>query len=217
MRNVTILSDKNSYLNSYKKMYEEKFKTIGVDVNFINDSNELPNNSIVFILSYFKILKKADLAKNIHNIVIHESDLPSGKGWSPASWSILEGKSQLTLTLFEAVEACDAGDIYFKDTIELRGDELADEWRKKIALKKLDMCVTFLSNLEFYKNNKISQSSTNIQPSFYPKRTKEDSKLDVDKSIREQFNLLRIVDNDLYPAFFELNGCRYILQISKDK
>jgi len=28
-------------------------------------------------------------------------------------------------------------------------------------------------------------------------------------------NLLRIVDNEKYPAFFELNGCKYKLKVEK--
>ena len=43
------------------------------------------------------------------------------------------------------------------------------------------------------------------------------NKLDIDKTIRDQFQLLRIVDNEKYPAYFELNGCKYILRINKCK
>ena len=52
--------------------------------------------------------------------------------------------------------------------------------------------------------------------SFYRKRTPEDSELDIDKTIREQFNLLRAVDNNRYPAFFKLNGQKYTLKIFRD-
>ena len=37
----------------------------------------------------------------------------------------------------------------------------------------------------------------------------------INKTIKEQFNLLRIVDNNYYPAFFEYNGYRYKIQINK--
>ena len=51
--------------------------------------------------------------------------------------------------------------------------------------------------------------------SYYPRRTIEDSELDVDKTIREQFNLLRVVDNDNYPAFIKMHDKKYILKIEK--
>ena len=45
---------------------------------------------------------------------------------------------------------------------------------------------------------------------FYPKRTPKESELDIDKSIISQFNLLRVVDNERYPAYFHINNKKYI-------
>jgi len=50
---------------------------------------------IVFILGYHKIIKKEYLKNNKYNIVVHESDLPKGKGWVPLFWQILEGKNEI--------------------------------------------------------------------------------------------------------------------------
>ena len=44
-----------------------------------------------------------DLSK--HSLVVHSSNLPQGKGWSPMTWQIIEGKNKITNTLFEAVSA----------------------------------------------------------------------------------------------------------------
>lgn len=35
------------------------------------------------------------------------------------------------------------------------------------------------------------------------------------KTIREQFNFLRVVDNERYPVYFELNGMQFVLKIEK--
>ena len=50
-------------------------------------------------------------------------------------------------------------------------------------------------------------------PSYYAKRTPKDSELNINKSIKDQINLLRTVDNDNYPAFFRYKGMKYILEI----
>ena len=52
---------------------------------------------------------------------------------------------------------------------------------------------------------------------FYRKRTPSDSCLDINKSINEQFNLLRVVDNERYPAFFKKNNIKYVVKIYKEK
>jgi len=48
-----------------------------------------------------------------------------------------------------------------------------------------------------------------------PKRTPQHSQLDPHRSIAEQFDLLRVVDNDRYPAFMDFRGARYVIKIEK--
>jgi methionyl-tRNA formyltransferase len=52
-------------------------------------------------------------------------------------------------------------------------------------------------------------------PTYYRRRTPEDSRLDPQRSIAEQFDLLRVVDPDRFPAFFDLCGHRYVVRIEK--
>jgi methionyl-tRNA formyltransferase len=54
------------------------------------------------------------------------------------------------------------------------------------------------------------------EESFYPRRGPKDSQLDPEKSIKDQFNLLRVVDNERYPAWFELAGQKYTIEIKKN-
>lgn len=167
---------------------------------------------IVFILSYHQIIPQEYLGAK-HNIVIHASALPHGKWWAPLFWQILEGKNEIPFTMFEAGTGVDDGDIYMQKILKLSGYELNAELRKKQADFTIEMCLEFLKNYEQYKNPK----KQNGDESFYKKRTSKDSQLNIDKTIKEQFNLLRIVDNDAYPAFFEMDGKRYILKIELDE
>ena len=50
---------------------------------------------------------------------------------------------------------------------------------------------------------------------FYPRRKQKDNELNINKSILEQFNLLRVVDNKRYPAHFYVDNQKYILKIYK--
>jgi len=73
-------------------------------------------------------------------------------------------------------------------------------------------CVRFIEEYPGIVSKGKDQSG---KSSFYKKRGPDDSELDPEKTIREQFNLLRIVDNKRYPAFFKLNGIRYRLTIER--
>lgn len=173
-------------------------------------SDEVKQGDVLFLLSCEQIFKPLHLNK--HNLVVHESDLPKGKGWSPLSWQILEGKNNIPITLFEAVEKVDAGNIYFQEVIQLKGDELFYEIKHLQGVYTQKLVLRFLDDYPNVKGIKQRGEST-----FYPKRTPKDSELDVNKTIEEQFDLLRVCDNDNYPAFFIKNGVKYKIKISKMK
>jgi methionyl-tRNA formyltransferase len=150
------------------------------------------------------------LARNKHNLVVHESDLPSGRGFAPMAWQILEGKKRIPVCLIEATDKVDAGDIWLRDVIMLDGSELCDEWRVAQGMKTVELCMRFVDEYERLKP--IRQEG---EPSWYARRRPADSRLDPDKTIREQFGLLKVSDNDRYPAYFEIDGTVYFVQVSK--
>ena len=206
--NVAILTSKNQWFIPYAETLNKKIDNSKL---FFHHSQIDSSFDILFILSYHQIIEEKYLQNNEHNIVIHASDLPYGKGWAPMFWQILEGKSEIPFTMFEASDGVDNGDIYMKSSLSLTGYELNDELREKQARHIIKMCLEFLKNYPKYKVP-IPQKD---DESFYAKRTAKDSELDIDKSLKEQFNLLRIVDNTDYPAFFELDGRKYIVKIEK--
>lgn len=171
-------------------------------------ASEVGNGDMLFLLGCTSIIPGKVLQKNTHNFVVHESDLPKGRGWSPVSWQILEGKHTIPIVLFEAAEEVDAGPIYLKEYFELDGTELLPEIKRKQGAKTVEMVVKLLE--QWPNVTPFPQQGT---PDYYPKRTREHDKLDVDKSLAENFDHLRIVDNEKYPAWFEYKGRKYIIKI----
>lgn len=204
---IAILTSANQWYVPYAKELKESLKS----KLFYNHLDIKESFDVLFILSYHKIIPEEILKKNRHNIVIHESDLPKGKGWAPLFWQILEGKNKIVFSMFEATKGIDSGNIYMKKVLKLNGYELNAEIRKKQASLIKEMCIEFIKNYEKYKNPTPQVG----EESFYPKRAPKDSELDINKTIKEQFNLLRIVDNKEYPAFFTIDGHKYILTIRK--
>ena len=205
---VAILTSLDQWFVPYAKKLQTKIDNAYLFFRHedIDDSFE-----VIFILSYHKIIQKEYLKKHKHNIVIHESALPKGKGWAPMFWQILEDENNVPFTMFEASSGVDDGNIYMQETLTLSGYELNEELREKQANFTSKMCLEFLNNYDRYKVPKKQIG----EESFYAKRTSKDSQLDVTKSIEEQFNLLRIVNNEEYPAFFEIDDHKYKLTIEK--
>jgi len=143
--------------------------------------------------------------------VVHASDLPQGKGWSPLTWQILEGINRIPIALFEADKKVDSGPIYAQRWLEFEGHELIDDLRDGLANATLELCRWFVDH---YPESAIQGREQVGEETFYARRRQENSEIDPNKTISEQFNLLRVVDNRRYPAFFEWKGRRFFLEIT---
>ena len=209
---ITIVSSPNSWINSYIPNFIKSINKNSYQVIWVNKAIDINNGDIAFYLSFERIVNKKVFKKNKNNIVVHESALPKGKGMSPVTWQILEGKDKIPITLFEMEEKLDSGNIYLQDTMNFNGTELINEIRAKQAEYTFKLCQKFLENYPDILHLGKMQSG---QESFYKRRTPENSELDINKTIAEQFNLLRTTDNNKYPAFFKYKGEVFFLKIYK--
>jgi methionyl-tRNA formyltransferase len=208
---ITILTDNpNSWIIPYVGDLKKELNKVH-NVTHIFNISDIVAGDIMLVLSCEKILKGEYLKLHKSNVVVHPSKVPLGKGWSPLAWQVLEGSNNIPVSLFEAVEAVDAGDVYIVDYIDLEGHELNEEIKHKQGLLTMKMVKKYID--EFDSMIGVPQSG---EETFYPRRRQKENELDVNKTIVEQFNLLRVVDNERYPAHFYLNGKKYILKIYKD-
>lgn len=209
---ITILTDENSWMEPYIRLLVQQWAGQRHQVVVQTCVSDAESADFCFGLSLGKIVPKVVRDRFRHVLVVHASDLPNGRGWSPMSWKILAGESVIPLTLLEAEDEVDSGAIYLQNRIHLSGTELSNEWRERLGLAVIQLCAKWL---EDYPTILESATEQNGAATFYAKRTAADSQLDVDRTIAEQFNLLRIVDNERYPAFFLYKGKKYILRIEQ--
>jgi methionyl-tRNA formyltransferase len=116
------------------------------------------------------------------------------------------------VTLIEAAEKVDAGAIYAQEWITLEGHEVLGEMRAAIGRSTVGLCARFVEEYPAILDRAQVQGG---EPTFYARRTPADSRLDVERSLASQFDLLRVVDAERYPGFFELRGQRYLIEIRK--
>lgn len=210
---ITILTDnKNSWFVEYGYMLKKKLEDYKIDVVYVFDKNDIRIGDICFLLSCSRIVQEVYLERNRNNIVVHASDLPKGKGFSPLQWQILEGNEEIVLTLFEVIAEVDAGPYYLKRSIKFDGTELYKELREKLANMIIDMCVFFVEN--YGKLDPIEQTENE---SFYRRRNVQDDEINPDNTIIELFNHFRIADNENHPLYFYYKNNKYILKIFKDQ
>lgn len=209
---LTILSDGDSWINARIGTMVAGWRQQGHRVRWVHDPVKLVDGDVAFLISCSRVIPPERLALHAHNLVVHESALPHGRGWSPMTWQVLEGRARVPISLFEAVARVDAGPVYLQGEIELQGHELVEEIRELQAEATMRLCRKFVDRYPFVLGVATPQRG---EASFYPRRAPADSELDPDLSLRDQFNLLRVVDNERYPAFFDLDGHGYRLRIER--
>ena len=182
-------------------------------MRWIHNPAQLAPGHVCLLLSCGRLLSAEQLALHRHNLVVHESALPQGQGWSPMTWQILEGTSGIPITLFEATAALDAGPIYLQQQIALQGHELVEDWRTLQAQATLELCLAWFDR---YREVVAAAQPQQGEASHYRRRRPADSQLDPESSLAEQFNLLRVVDNQRYPAFVHWRGRRFVLQVQPE-
>ena len=203
-----LLDRKNNWINKY--ILKHNFFNKNLIIRKYYNSKKIKKQKIVFVLGYTKKLSDDFLKKNKYVLIIHESALPKGKGFSPLQWQILENKKKITACLFVATNSFDSGDILFKDNISLNGTELYEEIRQIQAMTTIKLINKFIKKYPNLKKTKQKGKET-----FYKRRYPKDSEININKSIKNQFNKLRIANNKDWPSFFLYKKQKYILKIFK--
>lgn len=193
-------------LLNYIKEFPKKYKyTITKNPKNIKNKN-------VFVISYTKILNESFLKKNKEVLIIHPSKLPKDRGFSPVQNQVLRKKNKIFISIIKAVKEIDRGPICIQSSFYLKGHELSDEIREKQAIATFELIQKYLKiypKVKFFDQKGMG--------TFNYKRKFKDNRIDINKSIKSQFNLLRIVNNDLFPANFKYKNHTYLLKIYKIK
>lgn len=210
--NISILSsDPKHSVIPWLRQWGTEMEMGGHRVSLCHDKNDLAGGDILFLVSCSQVITDEERQKYRAVLVLHASDLPKGRGWSPHVWAILRGASQITVCLIEARNPVDSGPIWLRTQFTLEGHELLPEINERLFSAELALMTRAVR--EFASIVPVDQEG---EPGPYmQKRTPEQSRLDVNKTIAEQFDLLRVVDNERFPAYFDCRGNRYRLHIEK--
>ncbi|MBH0067369.1 MULTISPECIES: formyltransferase family protein [unclassified Pseudoalteromonas] len=212
MLKVTLIcSDENHPVFRWLQKWKaenEHYHAINLHTRLAEINNR---GNLLFLVSCSEIVTKAHRNMFQHSLVLHASDLPKNRGWSPHVWSVLNGENNITLSLLEAEDKVDTGLVWKKTKIKLNGTELYDEINQKLFDAELQLISWACKNLDSVTPKPQNNSAAN----YLPKRTAKDSELDISKSLESQFDLLRVCDPNRFPAFFNIRGCKYKVKIEK--
>lgn len=211
MKITLLCSDLNHPVNAYLKPWMDVQQGLH-EVELLQTKSQLSGGELLFLISCSEIIKGTDRSKYQATLVLHASDLPRGRGWSPHIWEIADGAEHITLSLLEAADKVDSGRIWAKRQIPVPQDALWDEINHRLFTAEVEL-IDFAVK-QFGRETPALQANAE-QATYYPKRTPQDSQLDPHQTIAEQFNRIRVCDPNRFPAFFFLHGKKFKLILEK--
>ncbi|AKE52350.1 formyltransferase family protein [Kangiella geojedonensis] len=211
MRISVLCSDEKHPINAYLLEWIEQ-RSANHSIELVRRKDKLSGGDILFLISCSELITKAERNKYKASLVIHASDLPKGRGWSPHIWQILEGNEDITVSLLEAEDKVDSGRIWKKVSFKVSSNALWDEINEslfKVEIELMEFAIREFSTVE------PQEQSKQFAATYYPKRTPADSQVDPNRTIAEQFDCIRVCDPNRFPAFFKLRGRKYIIKLEK--
>lgn len=182
------------------------------EISLVRSRKALAGGQILFLISCSEIISSKERAAYKTTLVLHASDLPLGRGWSPHTWQIIGGAEQVTLSLLEAEDAVDSGRLWHQIKFPVPKHSLWNEINDQLFSAELEL-IDFA--VEQFESVTPVPQRTDIEPTYFPKRKPVDSRIDPHASIASQFDQIRICDPERFPCYFELYGFTYKLTLEK--
>lgn len=195
-----------SIASSLSEILGGKFSVI-----ITSSQSDLKGGDVLVALSFprlipAEIFEKFDLA-----VVAHASDLPQGRGWSPANWAAENLETSVTLSLIEMKAEIDAGGVLSKRVVDFPIWMLWPEFVEELEKAQVHALVELLTG----DWRSIRRETQKGEVTYFRKRTVSDSEIDPELSLMSQWGKIRSSDPHRYPNRFNLFGKSYRVWVER--
>ncbi|MCD6038962.1 MAG: putative Methionyl-tRNA formyltransferase [Gammaproteobacteria bacterium] len=163
------------------------------------------NPTIAFAIGWrYLIPKEAYTIPKKGTLILHDSLLPTYRGFAPMNWAIINGETKTGVTLFHIAEGVDCGpivdqletDISLQDTARTVDEKIIGLYEKII-----------IKNLPAFTEGRVKAVIQNEALATYTcKRTPEDGEINWHHSALQIYNLIRALTHPFPGAYTTLRG-----------
>lgn len=136
----------------------------------------------------------ANIYERYECVVFHMTDLPFGRGGSPLQNLIVRGFDETKISAIKVQKEIDAGPIYMKEDVSLKGS--ATEIFERVS------DIIFEKMIPRFLDEKIEPIEQCGKPTFFKRRTPDESELKTDMEMMEIYDYIRMLDAEGYPSAF---------------
>ncbi len=203
MTNYIVATIKDWNIDAYHKNLEN----LSGQWHLITDQNSLTLETIEKInpryifFPHWSWMVPSEITEKFECVCFHMTDVPYGRGGSPLQNLIIRGHDETKITALRMIDEADAGDVYMKKDLSLRGK--AQDIFERSALIVYDMIK------EIVETEPVPQKQFGDITTF-KRRTPCMSELPKDGELNKIYDHIRMLDADSYPNAFLENGDFYL-------
>lgn len=174
---------------------QDRIRDLGLDLAFVMGWQRLIPAAVLdtFTIGVFGMHGSAD-------------DLPIGRGRSPMNWAIIESRPHFFTNLFRYDPGVDSGDILDTLGFSIQPADTAETMHYKNSLAMKTLIYRNLDGL--LAGDFTLRKQRQAEPTYYPKRSPEDSRIDFGQDLGQIEALIRAVAHPFNGAFTYVDGKR---------
>lgn len=190
------------------KSFHEKLKQFPGNWHLVSEPEELTLEMVQSVkpryifFPHWSHKVSGEMLKAAECVCFHETDLPYGRGGSPVQNLVANGHKQTIISALRMVEELDAGPVYIKRPLSLKG--IAEE----IFIRAAGIVAEMIEQIVKEEPTPIPQKGT---PTVFKRRKPGQSDIQTSvTTIDELFDHIRMLDAEEYPlAYLDIGGFRY--------
>jgi methionyl-tRNA formyltransferase len=142
-------------------------------------------------------------------LIIHDSLLPTYRGFAPMNWALINGEKTTGVTLFHIAEGIDCGPIVDQLATEISLQDTASTLDEKLITLYEEIIV---KNLPMLAAGKVQATPQNeLLATYTCKRTPEDGEINWQQSALQIYNFIRALTHPFPGAYTMLRGRRVLI------
>ena len=159
------------------------------DKEFINKIIEI-NPDIIIVVAFRKIPAEIFSIPKYGTINLHASLLPNYRGAAPINWCLINNEVKTGVTTFFINEKIDQGDILLKEEVNISDKDNFGSLYNKLSSIGSRLLITTIKGV---LSNSLKASKQDFNDSFKiaPKLSKENTRIDWNKSQKEIIGMIR--------------------------
>lgn len=169
-----------------------RFHLITAKSDLSKDNLDRLNPRAIFF-PHWSFIIPSEVYQNFECVIFHMTDVPFGRGGSPLQNLISRGINETKLTALRCTEEVDAGPVYLKEPLSLRGS--AEEIYLRAGKITESMIKTIIAT------NPIPKSQEG-EVVFFSRRKPEQSSIDSILGLPRLHDHIRMLDAEGYPKAF---------------